>query len=171
MDKLLIIIDMQNDFVDGALANPAAQEIVPGIVEFAKTWNGKFGVTLDTHQENYLETQEGKNLPVPHCIVNTDGHKLVRQIADVIENRVSYTIMKPTFGFNCWSQYGLDKHFDEIVLVGTCTDICVISNALAIKAACPETQVSVIANLCAGLTPEKHAAALEVMKSCQVNVI
>jgi nicotinamidase-related amidase len=171
MDKLLIIIDMQNDFVDGALANPAAQEIVPGIVEFAKTWSGKFGVTLDTHQENYLETQEGKNLPVPHCIVNTDGHKLVRQIADVIENRVSYTIMKPTFGFNGWSQYGLDRHFDEIVLVGTCTDICVISNALAIKAACPETQVSVIANLCAGLTPEKHAAALEVMKSCQVNVI
>ena len=171
MDKLIIIIDMQNDFIDGALANPAAQAIVPGIVDFCKAWEGKIGVTLDTHQENYLETQEGKNLPYPHCIINTHGHKLNSQIAEVIHNKISYNIMKPTFGFNGWAQYGLNKHFDEIVLVGTCTDICVISNALAIKAACPETKVSVIANLCAGLSPEKHAAALEVMKSCQINVM
>lgn len=171
MDKLLIIIDMQNDFIDGALANPAAQAIVPGIVDFAKAWPGKIGITLDTHKENYLETQEGKKLPVPHCIINTPGHDLNDQIAAVINNKISYTIKKPTFGFDGWSQYELDKHFDEIVLVGTCTDICVVSNALAIKAACPETEVTVVANLCAGLSAEKHEAALEVMRSCQINVM
>lgn len=170
MDKLLVIIDMQNDFIDGALANPAAQAIVPGIVEFIKTWPGKVGITLDTHKENYLETQEGKKLPVPHCIINTPGHELNSQIAEVINNKINYTIMKPTFGFNDWKKYGLNKHFDEIVLVGTCTDICVVSNALAIKAACPETEVTVLADLCAGLSAEKHEAALEVMRSCQINV-
>lgn len=171
MDKLLIIVDMQNDFIDGALANPAAQAIVPGIVDFTKNWAGKVGITLDTHQENYLETQEGRNLPVPHCIINTPGHELNGQIAEVINGKINYTVMKPAFGFNGWQQYGLDKHFDEIVLVGTCTDICVVSNALAIKAAYPETKVTVMAELCAGLTVEKHNAALEVMRSCQINVM
>ena len=171
MDKLLIIVDMQKDFIDGALANPAAQAIVPSIVDFVKTWEGKIGVTFDTHQKNYMETQEGKNLPVPHCIINTTGHALDDEIEAAIHNKVTYSIMKPTFGYDGWRQYGLDKHFDEVVLVGTCTDICVISNALAIKAACPETKVTVIADLCAGLSTEKHEAALEVMRSCQVNVI
>jgi nicotinamidase-related amidase len=171
MDKLLIIVDMQNDFIDGALANPAAQAIVPGIAEFAKNWTGAIGVTLDTHQESYFTTQEGKNLPVAHCIINTNGHKLNTQIAEVINNKISYTVMKPAFGFANWGQYGLDLHFDEVVVVGTCTDICVISNVLAIKAAFPELKVSVIEKLCAGLSPDKHAAAIEVMKSCQVNVI
>lgn len=171
MNKLLIIVDMQNDFIDAALANPTAQAIVPGIVDFVKAWEGKIGITLDTHQENYLETQEGKNLPIPHCVIGTPGHQLNSKIAEVLNNRINYTITKPTFGFNGWQQYGLDKHFDEVVLVGTCTDICVISNALAIKAACPEMKVTVIANLCAGLNIEKHNAALEVMRSCQVNVI
>ena len=171
MDKLLIIVDMQNDFIDGALANPAAQAIVPRIVDFAKNWTGEIGITYDTHKENYLDTQEGKNLPVAHCIINTDGHKLNAQIAEVISNKISYTVMKPAFGFAGWGRYGLDKHFDEVILVGTCTDICVVSNVLAIKAAYPELKVSVIADLCAGLTPEKHNAAIEVMKSCQVNII
>lgn len=171
MNKLLIIIDMQNDFIDGALANPAAQLIVPGIAEFAKNWSGTIGVTLDTHRKNYLETQEGKNLPVPHCIIDTYGHKINLQIAEAILDKLGFVVMKPTFGFNKWERYELDKDFDEVVLVGTCTDICVISNALAIKATYPELKVSVIADLCAGLSPDKHAAALEVMKSCQVNVI
>lgn len=171
MDKLLIIIDMQNDFIDGALANPAAQAIVPGIVRLANSWSGSIGITLDTHPEHYLITQEGAYLPVEHCIINTPGHKLNAEIDAAIKNRVSYTVMKPSFGFDNWRSYGLDRHFDEVVLVGTCTDICVISNALAIKAAFPELKVSVIADLCAGLSPEKHAAAIEVMKSCQVNII
>ena len=171
MEKLLIIIDMQNDFIDGALANPAAQAIVPGIAELAKNWTGRIGVTYDTHNENYMETQEGRNLPVPHCILNTEGHKLNAQIAEATNNRVSYTVFKPTFGFSDWGHYGFNFHFDEVVVVGTCTDICVVSNVLAIKAAYPELKVTVIENLCAGLTPEKHAAAIEVMKSCQVNVI
>ena len=171
MNRLLLIIDMQNDFIDGALTNPSAQAIIPGIVDFINAWEGQIGVTLDTHQENYLETQEGKNLPVPHCILGTSGHKINDQIAEAIKDRVSYTIMKPTFGYNDWKQYNLDDNFEEIILVGTCTDICVISNALAIKAAYPETKVTVISNLCAGLSAEKHNAALEVMKSCQVQVI
>ena len=171
MNKLLIIVYMQNDFIDGALANPAAQAIVPGIVDLAKTWSGKIGVTYDTHYESYMDTQEGKNLPVPHCILNTNGHKLNAAIEEVIHNRVCYTVYKPTFGFDNWKQYGFDNHFDEVVVVGTCTDICVVSNVLAIKAAYPELKVTVIENLCAGLSPEKHAAAIEVMKSCQVNVI
>ncbi len=171
MNKLLVIVDMQNDFIDGALANPAAQTIVPGIVDFVKTWEGKIGVTYDTHYDNYMETQEGKNLPVPHCIIDTEGHKLNAQIAEALSNKLQYSILKPTFGFNAWEDYFDSDTFDEIVLVGTCTDICVISNALAIKAACPETLVTVIADLCAGLSPEKHEAALEVMRSCQVNVI
>jgi nicotinamidase-related amidase len=171
MDKLLIIVDIQNDFIDGALANPAAQAIVPGIVELAKNWTGKLCVTYDTHQENYLETQEGKNLPFAHCIINTEGHRLNAQIAAVTNDRVNYTVFKPTFGFANWGQYGFDNHFNEVVVVGTCTDICVVSNVLAIKAAYPELKVTVIENLCAGLSPEKHAAAIEVMKSCQVNVV
>lgn len=171
MDKLLIIVDMQNDFIDGALANPAAQAIVPGIVELAKNWEGRICVTYDTHKENYMETQEGRNLPVPHCITGTVGHKLNADIEEVICNRISYTVYKPTFGFADWVQYGFNFHFDEVVVVGTCTDICVVSNVLAIKAAYPELKVTVIENLCAGLSPEKHAAAIEVMKSCQVNVI
>lgn len=171
MDKLLIIVDMQNDFIDGALANPAAQAIVPGIVELAKNWEGRICVTYDTHKENYMETQEGRNLPVPHCITGTVGHKLNADIESVIYNKVNYSIYKPTFGFADWVQYGFNFHFDEVVVVGTCTDICVVSNVLAIKAAYPELKVTVIENLCAGLSPEKHAAAIEVMKSCQVNVI
>jgi nicotinamidase-related amidase len=92
-------------------------------------------------------------------------------IEAVVRNRVSYIIYKPTFGFDNWGSYGLDRHFDEVVVVGTCTDICVVSNVLAIKAAFPELKVSVIESLCAGLSPEKHAAAIEVMRSCQVNII
>lgn len=170
MEKLLIIVDMQNDFIDGSLANPMAQAIVPGIVDLVKSWDGKLGVTLDTHNENYMETQEGKNLPIPHCILNTLGHMINEQIRDALDDRVTYTIFKPTFGFNGWGNYGLDLHFDEVTLVGTCTDICVISNALAIKAAYPELKVSVIGSLCAGLTKEKHESALDVMRSCQIEV-
>lgn len=171
MEKLLIIIDMQNDFIDGALANPAAQAIVPGIVDLAKNWIGKIGVTYDTHYDNYMETQEGRNLPVPHCIAGTAGHSINAQIAEVLKDRVQYSIVKPTFGFISWDDYFDTDDFDEVVLVGTCTDICVISNAITLKATYPELKVTVIENLCAGLSPEKHAAAIEVMKSCQVNVI
>jgi nicotinamidase-related amidase len=171
MEKLLIIVDMQNDFIDGALANPAAQAIVPGIVDLAKNWTGKICVTYDTHYDNYLETQEGKNLPEPHCIAGTVGHSINAQITEAIKDKLQYTILKHTFGFNSWDDYFDAEDFDEVVLVGTCTDICVISNAITLKATYPELRVTVIENLCAGLSPEKHAAAIEVMKSCQVNVI
>lgn len=171
MNKLLIIVDMQNDFIDGALANPAAQAVVPNLVNFVNSWEGPIWVTLDTHTEEYLSSQEGKLLPIQHCIIGTPGHQLNSDLEVAVKDKLDYVIMKQTFGFADWRQLDLDTHFEEVTLVGTCTDICVISNVLAIKAAYPELKVNVIENLCAGLSPEKHAAAIEVMKSCQVNII
>ena len=168
MDKLLIIVDMQNDFIDGALANPAAQAIVPGIVDFAKNWTGKIGITYDTHEENYLDTQEGKNLPVKHCIKDTFGW----QISSKLDVADSVVIDKPTFGSTKLMEYLLSKqNISEIQLVGLCTDICVISNAFLLKAALPEVLISLDSRCCAGVTPESHNRALESMKTCQIMVI
>lgn len=166
--KTLIVIDMQNDFVTGSLANPAAEAIIPFIK--AECESGKYDnfiFTQDTHRENYLETQEGKYLPIKHCTRETEGWKIVPELRGFAH---SYnTIEKGQFGSTLWMTIAFSPS-DEITLVGTCTDICVISNALILKAFFPETKITVLAKGCAGLTPEKHAAALEVMKSCQINV-
>ena len=167
--KLLVIVDMQNDFIDGSLSNPAAQAIVPGIVELLKSWNGDIIATRDTHQDNYLKTQEGKNLPIKHCIEYTEGWEINSDILMAMPMSRSSIVDKPTFGSLGWITCAND--YDEIYLCGTCTDICVVSNALIIKACAPETKVKVFGNLCAGLTKEKHEAALEVMRSCQVEII
>ena len=163
--KTLIVIDMQNDFVTGSLANPAAEAIIPFIK--AECESGKYDniiFTQDTHDAHYLYTQEGKNLPVAHCIYKTDGWEIVPELRDFADT----TLEKFTFGNTRWpSMLGNG----EVFIVGTCTDICVISNALIFKAYFPEARITVLAKGCAGLTPEKHAAALEVMKSCQINVV
>lgn len=169
--KSLIVIDMQNDFVTGSLANPAAAAVVPFIkseIESGKYRNILF--TQDTHNKGYLGTQEGRKLPVEHCIFGTEGWKIIDALKGYAND--SNTITKPSFGFVGWwhEQYGLEDS-DEIVLVGTCTDICIVSNALILKAMFPSKEITVLANGCAGVTPEKHAAALETMKSCQINVI
>lgn len=164
--KTLIVIDMQNDFITGSLGTPEAQAIVPNVkkkIEEYKARDDDIIFTRDTHYDDYLETSEGKHLPIKHCIYGTLGW----QIADGLEVENCRYIDKPTFGWTHWGH----NIFEEVELVGLCTDICVVSNALILKAHFPEINITVDASCCAGVTPEKHKAALEVMKSCQINVI
>ncbi len=165
MKKTLIVVDMQNDFIDMALGTKEAVAIVPKvkakIAEYVNDGNEVI-FTRDTHGENYLETNEGKNLPVPHCIKGTHGW----EIFDGLYVEGSKIIDKPNFGWKNWDK----EDFEEVELVGLCTDICVVSNALIIKATHPEIKVSVDSQCCAGVTPETHKAALETMKMCQINV-
>lgn len=169
MSRVLIVVDMQNDFVNGSLGSEDAQKIVSNvrekILEYQK--NGDTVIfTRDTHGENYLQSQEGKYLPVPHCIQGTDGWSIV----DGLEVENCQYIDKPNFGWTHWdTQNFSDK--DEIELIGVCTDICVVSNALILKAMYPETHITVDASCCAGVTPESHNAALLTMKACQIDVI
>lgn len=169
--KLLIIVDMQNDFVTGSLANKEAQAIVKPICDFIKHWPGDIEVTRDTHQSNYLDTNEGKHLPVPHCLENTGGWCVVDDIVKTLNSlkKEYFYIDKTTFGTDYWGEPEYND-YNEFVLVGTCTDICVIANAMMIKTLYPEVTVKVISSLCAGVTPYKHECALEVMRSCQIEV-
>ena len=174
MKKLLIVVDMQKDFVDGALGSKEAVAIVDNVVNKIQTFDGDIIVTYDTHPENYMETQEGKHLPVPHCIKGTDGWKLDEKVQSAL-NSLSYkTIEKPTFGSTELPKYIKENYNPdeiEIELIGLCTDICVVSNALLLKANFLETKISVDAKCCAGVTPDTHNAALTTMKMCQINVI
>jgi len=173
MRKVLVVIDMQNDFIDGALGTSEAQAIVPRVVEKMKEydpWN--IFLTRDTHYENYLETQEGRNLPVEHCIKDTHGWQLRDEVAEAAGKAL--IVDKPTFGSNQLAGILMTERAQmamEIELVGLCTDICVVSNALLFKAAMPEAPITVDASCCAGVTPERHRAALETMKACQIRVI
>lgn len=179
--KLLIVVDMQNDFISGSLGTPEAQAIVPNVKKKIEEYrkNGDMVVfTRDTHSENYLETNEGKHLPVKHCIEGTDGWQIHNDLNLTIEEDFEELIIdKTSFGYNAWDYeleaYGVELDDDDlsIELLGLCTDICVVSNALILKATYPEATITVDASCCAGVTPEKHLAALEVMKSCQIEVI
>ena len=171
MKKLLIVVDMQTDFVTGALGTKEAQAIVPMVAEKikkAKEDGTDVIFTLDTHEENYLDTQEGKQLPVPHCIKNTEGWMLVPQLRPLAGGCMS--VEKPTFGSTRLAHIVGRAGYDEIELIGLCTDICVISNAMILKASVPETPISVDASCCAGVTPESHANALAAMKMCQITI-
>lgn len=170
MKKTLIVIDMQNDFIDGALGTKEAQAIVSNVkkkIEEYKARGDEIIFTRDTHSKNYLETNEGKYLPVEHCIKGTYGWL----ISDELDNGVGYPVIdKYTFGFGGWVHYDFDM-LDEVEVIGLCTDICVVSNALILKALFPEIDITVDASCCAGVTPESHKAALTTMKMCQINVI
>lgn len=175
MTKILVIVDMQNDFVTGSLGSEDAQAIVPNIVDLIA--NGGYDgiyVTLDTHKDDYLETAEGKKLPVPHCIEYTNGWLIQPDIRNALMT-VEYVryIQKPTFGSTelCSNVLGWRKTEDIIDFVGVCTDICVVSNVLMTKAYTPWTRIRVIANACAGTSPEAHQAALKVMQSCQIEIV
>lgn len=172
MSKYLLVIDMQNDFIDGALGTPEAVAITSGVAEYAANFDGTVVFTRDTHAENYLETQEGKNLPVPHCIKGTDGWQLAPAIQEVCDKLDSKIFNKPTFGsveLAAWLvEQNAAEPIESIELCGLCTDICVVSNALLIKANLPEVPMSVKEGLCAGVTPASHEAALATMASCQV---
>ena len=175
--RLLIVVDMQKDFVDAALGTSEAQAIVPAVCEKIQNFDGEIIVTQDTHQANYLDTQEGRILPVAHCIQNTPGWELDNRVYAAVKSRgdaAIRSVMKPTFGSVELGEYLVDKSreegIEEIVLVGLCTDICVISNALLAKAFLPEVKVTVDAACCAGVTPQSHENALRVMQMCQVNI-
>ena len=170
--KTLIVVDMQNDFIDGALANPAAAAIIPDMAEYIKNFNGDVICTRDTHYTDYLLTQEGKRLPVPHCICDTEGWELNEAIFEAARHKDDFVVVnKESFGDISTICYELYRDVDEIYLCGTCTDICVVSIALNLKARYPETKIYCLGNLCAGVTPESHEAALTVMKMCQIEVI
>ena len=166
--KLLIVVDMQNDFIDGALGTPEALAIVPHVKERIERFDGKVIFTRDTHLENYMDTQEGKNLPVPHCIKNTDGWQ-IRSELDAL--RTTEALDKLTFGSKDLVEViGREENVESITFLGLCTDICVISNVLLTKAFYPEIPLFVDAKGCAGVTPESHRNALAAMKICQVTI-
>ena len=171
MQDILIVVDMQNDFINGALGTKEAEAIVPRVKERIESFDGTVIFTRDTHFDDYMQTQEGRNLPVPHCIKGTHGWE-IRPELDAL--RRTQPIDKPTFGS---SELGMrlaemnrDDSIGSITLIGLCTDICVISNAMLIKAFLPETQIIVDAACCAGVTPESHRNALAAMKTCQIRI-
>lgn len=180
MKNILIVVDVQNDFIDGALGSPEAQATLPAICEKIAKFdpNGDIFVTMDTHGNDYLSTQEGKKLPIPHCILNTPGHMRPQCVQNVLSDRAAGygIILKNTFGSldladaimrknNTTSGDGL-----TITLVGYCTDICVIANAIILKTKMPEANIVIDERCCAGVTLDKHLAALETMRSLQMNV-
>lgn len=173
--KALIVVDMQNDFVTGSLGSREAVTIAPHVAEKAGSFDGLLVFTKDTHDESYLSTQEGKMLPVEHCIKGTEGWALIPELEKIAEERNAQVFEKGAFGSTdlaCFIRDEYEKgYISEVELIGVCTDICVISNALLIKAFAPELPVFVDSSCCAGVSPERHNAALETMRSCQVSVI
>ncbi|MDD3193553.1 MAG: cysteine hydrolase [Oscillospiraceae bacterium] len=175
MKKILVIIDMQNDFVTGPLGSEQAQKILPLILEYAKTFAGKILFTKDTHGSDYLNGREGKKLPVPHCIQCTPGWELALPLDSFQKETGSPVFCKPTFGSIQLAQalYAENEKdpIQEIQLVGVCTDICVISNALTLRSFLPETPIAVVASLCAGTSPQGHQNALDAMAGCQIDIL
>ncbi len=171
MKNILLVIDMQNDFIDGALGTKEALAIVEKVRSKIENFDGEVIFTRDTHEKNYMETLEGKKLPVAHCIRGTFGWEIRSELEAL---RKTPAIDKPTFGSKELAELLAEKHADggigEITLIGLCTDICVISNALLIKAYLPEVKITVDASCCAGVTPESHEKALDAMGMCQINI-
>ena len=170
--EVLIVVDMQRDFVSGVLGSPEAKALLSPLRRFLDGWQGKVIYTRDTHPEEYLQTREGRLLPVPHCIRGTEGWEIEPALAPREEDTV---IDKPTFGslalVDLLKAENEKTPLSRILLCGVCTDICVISNAMLLKAAFPECEVEVQASLSAGVTPERHETALAAMEACQITVV
>ena len=174
MKNILIVVDMQKDFVDGALGTPEAVAIVPAVCEKIRQFDGDIFVTYDTHPADYLSTAEGQKLPVVHCVEDTPGWQLDVNVAAALEGKAYTALRKPTFGstdlpFFISNLVGEEKL--SITLIGLCTDICVVSNALLLKAHFPEQKIAVDAACCAGVTPTSHDAALQTMAMCQIDIL
>lgn len=171
MAKILVVVDMQNDFIDGALGTAEAVAIVPAVKKKIEEFDGKVLFTRDTHYENYMDTQEGRNLPVPHCIKDTEGWQIRSELEAL---RTTEAIDKPTFGSatlgEILKQENDKEAIESITVIGLCTDICVISNVMLIKAFLPEVPIIVDAACCAGVSVETHRNALEAMKVCQISI-
>ena len=179
-NKLLVVVDVQNDFVDGVLGTPEARAIIPNIVKKIQNWDGSIVSTFDTHNSNYLNTNEGKHLPIPHCIKDTWGWKQTSAVATILDVKQEgaefpktsvWSVEKPTFGSTTLPAVIREGHYDYIELIGLCTDICVVTNALYLKTSYPECTIAVDPTCCAGTTPENHKAALTTMKMCQIEII
>lgn len=172
--NLLIVVDMQNDFITGALGSPAAQGIVEKVVKKVENWKGEVVFTRDTHDENYLNTQEGRNLPVPHCLKGSEGWEICDALQPFVKNP---PYDKETFGGKDLASRvaemlkNVPQEEVTITLVGLCTDICVVSNAFLLKPAFPEAKIVVDSQCCAGVTSESHQKALDVMASCQIEIL
>ena len=175
METLLLVVDMQNDFIDGALGTPEARAVLPLVEARVRAHTGPVIFTRDTHDAGYLNTQEGKRLPVPHCVAGTPGWELAPALEALRQARQAPCVDKPTFG-SIELAHRLRRaadagEFGAIELVGICTDICVLSNALLLQAALPEIPISVNAACCAGVTPESHDTALRAMAACQIDIL
>lgn len=175
MARILIVVDMQKDFIDGSLGTPEAVRIVNPVQELVKSWDGRVLFTRDTHTEEYPDTQEGRKLPVPHCIKGSAGWQLEEELLRWQRQQGCPVFDKVTFGSTELARYlaisHLSEPIEEIMLVGLCTDICVISNALLIKAYLPEVPIKVNASCCAGVSPDSHTRALEAMRMCQIEIV
>jgi len=177
--NILVVIDMQNDFIDGALGTKEAVTIIPNVIRKIENFTGEIFVTKDTHQDEYLNTSEGKKLPVIHCIKDTKGWELNGEIEKALSDREVKVFQKPTFGSVELAEYikeladskNIDASEMKIELIGVCTDICVISNSLLLKAYFPEANIIVDSDCCAGVIPDTHNNALEAMKMCQIEVL
>ncbi len=171
MQNILVAVDMQKDFIDGALGTKEAEAIVPRVLEKLRSFNGPVIFTRDTHHEDYLQTQEGRRLPVPHCIEGTEGWQIHPELE---RYRLLPPVDKPGFGSTrlqtLLTEMDAGEPIASVTLIGLCTDICVISNALLIKAALPEARIIVDAACCAGVTPQSHRNALAAMRACQIDI-
>ncbi|MBR4573400.1 MAG: cysteine hydrolase [Lachnospiraceae bacterium] len=170
-NELLVVVDMQNDFIDGSLGTKEAESLISDMADYISNWGARIVFTRDTHGKDYLSTLEGKKLPVEHCIKDTDGWQIRKELTDAATGKDVTIIDKPTFGSLDLQEYVKNGGFDTIKFCGVCTGICVISNVLLAKAASHETNIQVIERLCACVTPESHKTAIEAMKTCQIDVI
>lgn len=176
MKKALVVVDMQNDFIDGSLGTKEAENIVNRVAKEIRKDYDLIVATRDTHGEDYLDSNEGKHLPVVHCVEDSKGWQIADTVAEALKEKENLTILnKPTFGsqevVNVLKEYDKENPIGSITLIGLCTDICVVTNALLVKTAFPEIPVNVIKDCCAGVTPESHEAALLTMKMCQIEVL
>lgn len=178
--KCLVVVDMQNDFITGPLGTSEAQIILPKVINKVKSFNGIVFATADTHDSLYPITQEGKNLPIKHCVEGSNGWMMPKELIEILPKSAKPPIRKNTFGsrilgfniFHLYEEFLFEngEPIDEVILVGLCTDICIISNALLLKAYVPDIKITVDASCCAGTSPEAHEIALKAMQQCQINI-
>ena len=177
MKKLLVVVDFQNDFISGALGTSEAVEIIPNVINKITDWKGDIAFTADTHYRNYLETNEGKHLPIVHCVRDTDGWELHPKVAKAVRSKMDTKVfekvsfLKNTFGSISLMNYISSVGYEYVEFIGLCTDICVVSNAIMAKTFLPEAQIVVDPTCCAGTTPESHNAAIMTMAACQIDIL
>lgn len=171
MKKLLVVVDMQNDFIDGVLGTPEAQALVPSAAEYIRAFDGDVVYTQDTHDEHYLDTEEGRRIPVPHCLKGSHGWEIRQEVAEAGAGKTVATIEKDHFASVDLPGFIRERGYEDIRILGLCTDLCVVSNAFCIRGALPDARVGVVKHCCAGVSPESHENALSVMRMCMIDIL